>query len=115
MAASRSLRSGRDALVRLLEQRPDVDAVFCSSDLLALGAATEARVRGIAIPADLALVGFGDVSFAADMAPALSTVRINGADIGRVAARWLIDRAEGREVSPRVQDVGFSIVERETS
>jgi LacI family transcriptional regulator, gluconate utilization system Gnt-I transcriptional repressor len=49
------------------------------------------------------------------MAPALSTVRINGADIGRQAARWLIDRAEGREVSPRVQDVGFSIVERETS
>ena len=115
VGASRSLRSGRDALVRLLEQHPDVDAVFCSSDLLALGAATEARVRGIAIPDRLALVGFGDVSFAADMAPALSTVRINGADIGRQAARWLIDRAEGREVSPRVQDVGFSIVERETS
>jgi LacI family gluconate utilization system Gnt-I transcriptional repressor len=115
VGASRSLRSGREALGRLLEQRPDVDAMFCSSDLLALGAATEARVRGIRIPGDLALVGFGDVSFAADMAPALSTVRINGADIGRLAARWLIDRAEGREVAPRVHDVGFSIVERETS
>lgn len=115
VGASRSLRSGREALGRLLEQAPDVDAIFCSSDLLALGVATEARVRGIHIPDDLALMGFGDVSFAADMAPALSTVRINGAEMGRLAARCLIDRAEGREVSPSVFDLGFSIVERETS
>ncbi|NCT99094.1 MAG: LacI family DNA-binding transcriptional regulator [Comamonadaceae bacterium] len=115
VGASRSLRSGREALGHLLAQRPDVDAIFCSSDLLALGVATEARVRGIAVPHDLALVGFGDVSFAADMAPALSTVRINGAEMGRLAARCLIDRAEGRPVSPAVFDVGFSIVERETT
>lgn len=115
VGASRSLRSGRDALGKLLAQAPDTDAVFCSSDLLALGVATEARVRGLAIPDDMALIGFGDVPFAADMAPALSTVRINGADIGRLAARWLIERAEGRAVSPSVFDAGFSIVERETS
>ena len=115
VGASRSLGSGREALGRLLAQAPDVDAVFCSSDLLALGVLTEARVRGIDIPGRLAIVGFGDVPFAADMAPALSTVRINGADIGRLASRFLIDRAEGREVAHRVVDVGFSIVERETS
>ncbi|WP_439517181.1 LacI family DNA-binding transcriptional regulator [Hydrogenophaga sp.] len=115
VGASRSLGSGREALGRLLAQAPDVDAVFCSSDLLALGVQTEARVRGIDIPGQLAIVGFGDVPFAADMAPALSTVRINGVDIGRMAAQWLIDRAQGREVPHRVVDVGFSIVERETS
>lgn len=115
VGASRSLQSGREALGQLLAQAPDVDAVFCSSDLLALGALTEARVRGIAIPERMAIMGFGDVPFAADMAPALSTVHINGVDIGRLAARRLIDRAEGREVAQRVVDVGFSIVERETS
>ena len=115
VGASRSLQSGRNALGQLLAQAPDVDAVFCSSDLLALGVLTEARVRGIAVPEQLAVLGFGDVPFAADMAPALSTVHINGVDIGRMAARHLIDRAEGREVAPRVVDVGFSIVERETS
>jgi LacI family gluconate utilization system Gnt-I transcriptional repressor len=115
VGASRSLQSGREALGQLLAQAPDVDAVFCSSDLLALGVLTEARVRGIAIPDQLAIMGFGDVPFAADMAPALSTVHINGVDIGRLAARNLIDRAEGREVAQRVVDVGFSIVERETS
>jgi LacI family gluconate utilization system Gnt-I transcriptional repressor len=115
VGASRSLKSGREALGRLLAQAPEVDAVFCSSDLLALGVMTEARVRGIAIPERLALIGFGDVPFAADMAPALSTVRINGADIGQMAASRLIDRAEGREVAQRVVDVGFSIVERDTT
>lgn len=115
VGASRSLQSGRDALGQLLAQAPDVDAVFCSSDLLALGVLTEARVRGISIPDQVAIMGFGDVPFAADMAPALSTVHINGVEIGRLAAQSLIDRAEGREVAQRVVDVGFSIVERETS
>lgn len=112
---SRSLKSGREALVRLLAQAPDTDAIFCSSDLLALGAMTEARARRISIPEQIALVGFGDVPFLADMVPALSTVRINGAAIGQQAAHFLIERAEGRPVSPHIVDVGFSIVERDTT
>lgn len=115
VGASRSIKSGREALARLLAQHPDVDAVFCSSDLLAAGVATEARVRGIDMPGRLAVMGFGDVPFVADMVPALSTVHIKGADIGRMAARCLIDRAEGREVPSPVVDVGFSIVERDTT
>ncbi|MDR7093180.1 LacI family DNA-binding transcriptional regulator [Hydrogenophaga laconesensis] len=115
VGASRTIKSGREALGRLLEIDPEVDAVFCSSDLLASGVVTEARVRGIDIPGRLAIVGFGDVPFVADMVPALSTVHINGADIGRMAARCLIDRAEGREVASPLVDVGFSIVERDTT
>jgi LacI family transcriptional regulator, gluconate utilization system Gnt-I transcriptional repressor len=92
---------------------PDgVDAVFCSSDLLALGVLTEAQARGIGIPDRLAVVGFGDLEFAADLHPALTTVRINGAAIGRQAAHFIVERAEGRAVEPRVVDIGFSIVER---
>ncbi len=89
-----------------------MDAVFCSSDLLALGVLTEARVRGLAVPSRLAVVGFGDNEFAADLEPALTTVRIDGAAIGRQAARFVIDRAEGRPVAERIVDLGFSIVER---
>ncbi|QHE88189.1 LacI family DNA-binding transcriptional regulator [Hydrogenophaga sp. BPS33] len=115
VGASRSIRSGRDALGQLLELDPAVDAVFCSSDLLASGVVTEARVRGIDVPGRLSIIGFGDAPFVADMEPALSTVHINGADIGRIAAQRLIDRAEGREVLERVVDVGYSIVERDTT
>ncbi len=115
VGAQRSLRSGRDALARLVRECPEVDAVFCSSDLLAVGVATEARTRQIAVPGQLAIMGFGDVPFVADMLPALSTVQINGAHIGRLAAQYLMDRAEGREVDPAVVQVDFSIVERDTT
>ena len=93
----------------------DVDAVFCSSDLLALGVMTEAQARGIAVPERLAIVGFGDLEFAADLHPALTTVRIDGMGIGRQAAQFIVDRAEGRAVEQRVVDIGFSIVERMTT
>jgi len=112
MPAPTTLRSGRDALGQLLARPGGVDAVFCSSDLLALGVLTEARVRGLAVPSQLAVVGFGDNEFAADLEPALTTVRIDGAAIGRQAARFVIDRAEGRAVAERIVDLGFSIVER---
>lgn len=115
VGASRSLKSGRDALARLLAQAPDVDAVFCSSDLLALGVMTEARVRGIRIPEDLAVVGFGDVPFVGDMAPALTTVRINGGRIGELAAQYLMARAQGHPVEQTIVDLGYSIVERESA
>ena len=115
VGGSRSLRSGRDALAQLLAQDPKVDAIFCSSDLLAQGVITEAQARGLRIPQDLAVIGFGDVPFAADLVPALSTVRINGVELGVLAARCLIARAEGLAVEPRIVDVGFSVVERDTT
>jgi len=86
--------------------------VFCSSDLLALGVLTEAGARGIAVPGRLAVVGFGDLAFAGDAHPALSTVRIDGTGIGRQAARFIVDRAEGRPVADKVVDLGFQIIER---
>ena len=113
--APTTLRSGRGALADLLQRHPGTDAVFCSSDLLALGVLTEARARGLAVPGRLAVVGFGDLEFAADLDPALTTVRINGTAIGRRAAQFIVDRAEGRDVGPRVVDIGFSVVERASS
>lgn len=118
--APTTLKSGREALTRLLDSgagreggsEGQIDAVFCSSDLLALGVLTEARARGLAVPGQLAIVGFGDQDFAADVEPALTTVRIDGGRIGRQAAHFIVERAEGRAVEPRVVDIGFSIVER---
>jgi LacI family gluconate utilization system Gnt-I transcriptional repressor len=113
--APTTLRSGRAALAELLRGPAQVDAVFCSSDLLALGVMTEAQARGLAVPDRLAVVGFGDLDFAADLHPALTTVHINGAAIGRQAAQFIVDRAEGRAVEQRVIDIGFSIIGRHSA
>ena len=112
--APTTLRSGRSALAELLQRADGIDAVFCSSDLLALGVMTEAQARGVAVPTQLGVVGFGDLDFAADLNPALTTVRIDGAAIGRQAARFIVDRAEGREVGSRIVDIGFSIADRDS-
>jgi len=112
--APTTLKSGRLALAALLRESNDIDAVFCSSDLLALGVMTEARVQGLKVPQQLAVVGFGDLAFAADLDPALSTVRIRGDAIGRQAAQFIVDRVEGREVPERVIDIGFSIIQRQS-
>jgi len=110
--APTTLRSGRAALADLLQRPGGIDAVFCSSDLLALGVLTEAHARGLGVPAQLGVVGFGDNEFAADLDPALTTVHIDSAAIGRQAARFIVDRAEGRAVDDRIVDIGFSIQDR---
>ena len=113
--APTTLRSGRSALAELMAGGPRIDAVFCSSDLLALGVLTEAQARSIPVPERLAIVGFGDLEFAADLHPALTTVHINGTAIGRQAAQFIVDRAEGRNIEQCVIDIGFSIVDRQST
>jgi LacI family gluconate utilization system Gnt-I transcriptional repressor len=110
--APSTLGGGRRALAALLAEHPQIDAVFCNSDPMAAGAIIEAQARGMHVPNDLAVVGFGDFAFAADLHPPLTTVRIDGTAVGRQAARFIVDRAAGRGVAERVIDIGYSIVER---
>ncbi|MDQ0139496.1 LacI family DNA-binding transcriptional regulator [Cupriavidus necator] len=113
--APSSLALGRQALAGLLEQDPRIQAIYCSSDQLAQGVMVEALARGLRIPEDLAICGFGDADFAAHLNPSLTTVHVDGAAIGALAARLLLDRCQGKAISEPVIDVGFRIVEREST
>lgn len=110
--APSNLGRGRRALGELLAKEPDLQAVYCSSDQLAQGVVAEAQARGLRIPHDLAVCGFGGADFSEDMEPSLTTVQIDGAEIGKVAARMIIDRCNGIAPKKRVVDLGFRIVER---
>ena len=83
--------------------------------MLAQGVLTEARARGLRVPEDLAVVGFGDADFAAHLVPSLTTVHIDGAGIGRRAAELIVARCSGQTVDEQIIDVGFSIVERQST
>ncbi|WP_311221029.1 MULTISPECIES: LacI family DNA-binding transcriptional regulator [unclassified Acidovorax] len=115
--APATVRSGRDALAALVEQGGalPVDAVFCNSDLMAMGVLIEAQARGLRVPGQLAIVGCGDLPFSGDMEPALTTVHLDGQAIGARAGQLIVDRLEGREIASRVWDLGFSITRRATS
>jgi len=112
--APTTVASGRSAIAEIL-QTAKVDAVFCSSDLLALGVLIEARAAHIRVPGQLAVVGFGDVAFAADLDPPLTSVRIDGMRIGRDAARCIMERIDGTGPARSRIDVGFTIVQRATA
>jgi LacI family gluconate utilization system Gnt-I transcriptional repressor len=64
------------------------------------------------VPDDIAVIGFGDLDFAAFTVPALTTVRIDRSAIGRASADMLLARLNGEDVANKVIDVGFDIVVR---
>lgn len=113
--APSTLGQGRMGLRHLISQWPEITGVFCSSDSLALGASIEAQHCGRPVPAGLAIIGMGDQSFARDAQPALTTVRLDGTRIGKISADLMMARAEGRHIAEPMIDVGFKIVEREST
>jgi DNA-binding LacI/PurR family transcriptional regulator len=70
-----STMSGQHALLRLLDHRPGIDAVFAASDLMAAGALHALRRLGRRVPRDVALIGFDDLPVAQQTDPQLTTVR----------------------------------------
>ena len=107
---------GRQAMARLLAANVKMDAVICSIDLLAQGAMAEAQAQGLQIPTNIAVMGFGDLEFAAHTHPRLSTVSIDGERIGLRTAELLLQRMDGSLGRGQcVEDVGFRLVVREST
>ncbi|MGW4747053.1 LacI family DNA-binding transcriptional regulator [Streptomyces sp. NPDC004290] len=81
---------GRRAMRRLLDRRPDLDAVFAASDVMAAGARGVLREAGRRVPQDVALVGVDDSPAARLMDPPLTSVRQPIEEMGRTMARMLL-------------------------
>ncbi len=115
--APATLLSGREGLRRILARGARPDIVVCSSDTIAQGVLAEAASRGIKVPEELAVMGFGDLSSAAQVFPALSTVRIDGTKIGQLVANALLDRFNGQDsgLAPLRIDTGFHVIDRQST
>lgn len=110
-----SLAVGRDLLSGLLSAHPKLDAVFFANDELAAGALFECLRRGVRVPEDLAIMGFSDEEIASHLYPALTTVRIPRHEMGRLAADLLLARLSGSLNGQPPIDVGFEIMQRQTT
>jgi LacI family transcriptional regulator, gluconate utilization system Gnt-I transcriptional repressor len=112
-----SIEAGEEATELLRARAPQLTAVFCSTDLLAIGALMHCRARRVKVPAQLAVVGFSDLPIARAMSPALSTIRIEAMELGKRAGQLLRQRFAGVPLKPvdRVIDLGFRLVARESS
>jgi DNA-binding LacI/PurR family transcriptional regulator len=81
---------GASAMRHLLDVAPDLDAVFVSSDLMAIAAIDELREHGRRVPDDVAVVGYDDVAMARYSNPPLTTIRQDGPLAGRLLAENLL-------------------------
>jgi DNA-binding LacI/PurR family transcriptional regulator len=84
--------AGRRATLQMLDAHPDITAVLCFSDQLAIGAAQAGERLGRGIPSELSIVGFDDVPRAATWDPPITTIRQPLVDKGRVAAELLLQQ-----------------------
>ncbi len=109
-----TLASGGDAMRRLLELDPDLDAVFVASDLMAQGAVNVLIEQGRSVPRDVAVVGFDNSSAAINGAVRLTTVNQPSRQMGAAMASMLLALLRGEDV-PRRRLLDTTLVVRESA
>jgi LacI family transcriptional regulator len=107
------LAEGPSAIGGLLDLDDTPTAIVCSSDLEALAAVRECALRGIDVPGEVSVVGFGDREFARHARPALTTVRVSAAAIGTHAGEVVLAALRGEPTS--LVEVPLKLVVRETT
>lgn len=110
-----SMREGADAMGRLLETLPDTEAVICVSDLSAFGALTECQRRGVRVPEDIWIAGFGDYEIGGISVPALTTINPFPREIGAKAAALILDVLDGRQTGPATVRIAPELMIRASS
>ncbi|MFN3577195.1 MAG: LacI family DNA-binding transcriptional regulator [Tabrizicola sp.] len=110
-----SMREGAVAMGRLLDRLPDTQAVICVSDLSAFGALTECQRRGVRVPGDIWIAGFGNYEIAEVSFPALTTINPFPREIGARAAALILDVLDGRQIAPATQRIAPELIVRQSS
>jgi DNA-binding LacI/PurR family transcriptional regulator len=106
---------GAAAMARLLAARPDLDAVFAASDLMAAGALSVLSAAGRRVPRDVAVVGFDDSPVATSTAPQLTSIRQPIEEMGHEMARLLLAAVEASDPVPRRVILATELVRRASS
>lgn len=96
-----------------LDAHPDITALICLNDRMALGAIQAARLRGIDVPQALSVVGYDDIAMAALFAPSLTTISQRGPELGQAAAQIMFSIMQGKEPEPLV--LPAELIVRESS
>lgn len=84
-----TMSDGEEALVSVLTEFPDTDLIVCVSDPLAFGVIAACQRRGLSVPDDVAVAGFGDFEVSRIANPAITTLSVNASEIGREVAEML--------------------------
>ena len=93
--ADNSETQGYEAAQTLIERGEEFDALFASTDMIAIGAMRAIQAAGLRIPEDIAVVGFDDMPLAAYVSPGLTTMRQNAQRAGDALVEGIVHLIEG--------------------
>lgn len=100
-------RNSKKQFAQLLDQTPDLDAVFCVNDDTAMGFYHELKLRNLHPGKDISVLGFDDIVSAAKANPPLASVRADAADLGERALHMAVRIAQGEKVSDELIPTRF--------
>ena len=109
-----TVMGGAAGMIELLDHQPDLDGVFAANDLMARGALSVLTRRRIAVPDDVAVVGFDDGPAAIGEQPRLTTVRQPAVELGEAMADMLLSLIAGR-TPPQVVLLPTQLIVRDTA
>lgn len=104
-----------DALRALREAHPEVTAVVCNGDMVALGACLGLQKAGLVPGRDFSVIGFDDIADAALATPALTTMAVSPQKLGRKLAQVLLDRIREPDMPMTVSEISAELVIRKTT
>ncbi|MGL4455535.1 MAG: DNA-binding transcriptional regulator CytR [Plesiomonas sp.] len=93
-----SFDAGAQAVSQLMAQPSPPTAIFCHSDVMAIGALQQAKKLGFRVPQDLSIIGFDDIKFSEYCDPPLTTVSQPRYEIGRQSMELLLDMLRGKDI-----------------
>jgi LacI family gluconate utilization system Gnt-I transcriptional repressor len=112
-----TVRLAGELFGELLQQTPRLEAVYCCNDDVALGVLFECQRRGIRVPDDVSVIGWNDLEFCASTVPSLSSVATPRREMGQRAGEAILEiiRRSGQRPAERVIDLGFQIMQRDST
>lgn len=105
----------RQAARALLTDHPEISAVFCALDIIAVEVVNASRELGRRIPEDLAVVGFDGIDMSGMVQPSITTLSLNQFSMGQLAVRLLYQRAQNPQFPQVLASLSYQLVEREST
>lgn len=110
-----TFEGGRELTTQLLEEHPDVTAIFAANDVMACGAVRAILDRGLGIPEDLSLIGFDNIQFSSIIHPPLTTIHQPKYEMGQAAVEILLRLARDKtRRTPESRVLGVELIERQS-
>lgn len=106
---------GEEETIRLINKYPQITAIFCVNDNVALGAIRAAQHLGRNVPKDLSIIGYDDTYLATSISPSLTTMHVDTLAMGRAAVHLLALRLEKPDAARATLVIHPTLIEREST